>query len=103
MGRGQSDQIGQDLIERSIACDHLDDARLFDEEEFGLLLDRDIPTDPDEADDLAGPVLIANRDLGGGVPPPADPFAMVDDRNAGADEILLADEELFGPFREWMS
>ena len=24
---------------------------------------------------------------------------MVDDRNAGADEILLADEELFGPFR----
>ena len=98
MRRRQADQLGKNLIEGSIACDHLDDARLFHKKEFGVLLDRDVSTDPDEADHVACAVLITDRDLGGGVPPGPDPFAMIEDRNPRPDEVLLAGEELFGLF-----
>ncbi len=98
MRRGQADQIGQDLIERSIARNHLDDASLFDEEEFGLFLDRDVSPDPDEADHVAVSVPIPYRDLGGAIPPGSDPFAVIDDRDPGPDEVLLAGEKLLSLF-----
>ena len=88
--RPQADQISENMIERSVACYPLDDAGLVDQEEFGLLLDRDVSPDPDEADHIAVSVLISDRDLGGAVPLRSDPFAMFDDRNPGPNEVLLA-------------